>query len=278
MSQINQLILSDSEIRKFLEDSPLYTWREFVMPEPARTTLYIQGIDAHCANCDKERPFHDMRSSGGGAGLSQVMGSHLSSGTSYLQFSCVSCRKEKRIYLVEQVVEGKTVRIQKCGELPRGKIPRDRRLQRFLKKDRENYEKAVLCLSYEYGIAAFAYFRRIIETNIDQLLDLVQEDAKASGEGEATLQALEDLKKESPMNDRIKLANLALPHHLRPDGLNPLGRLYQVLSEGIHTLSEEECLRKARDASECLTFLVSELSNRRESRNRFNTMISKLSD
>lgn len=276
MTQPTQPILNDSEIRKFLEDAPLYSWREFIMPEPARTSLHITGIDAHCGVCDKERPFHVMRSVGGGAGHNQVIVPNLSSGRSHFQFTCVSCHKETRMYSVEQIVEGQTVRIQKYGELPRGKIPRDRRLQNFLKHDRENYEKAVICLSHEYGIAAFAYFRRILETNIGQLLILVEEDAKASGEAPETLQALEELKKESPMSDRIKLANLALPHYLRPSGLNPLGRLYQVLSEGVHNLSEEKCLQKARDTSECLAFLVSELANRRENRDKFKSLISRL--
>lgn len=274
MSQPNLPILSDSEIGKFLEDAPLYSWREFAIPKMTRTSLHINGIDAHCQNCNKQRPFHDLRSFGGGAGVSDRP--RLKSGTSYFQFTCVSCKKDERTYMVEQVVEDEIIRIQKFGELPRGKVPRDPRLQRFLKHDRENYEKAVMCLSHEYGIAAFAYFRRIIETNIGQLIVLVEEDAKASEEAPETLQALEELRKESSMSDRIKLANLALPKYLRPNGLNPLGRLYQVLSEGVHNLPEEECLKKARDTSECLAFLVSELANRRENRDKFKLLISKL--
>ena len=105
----------------------------------------------------------------------------LKSGTSYFEFSCVSCRESHREYLIEQVLNDETIRIQKYGELPRGKLPRDRVLQKFLKDDLDNYEKAVVCLSHEYGIAAFAYFRRIVENNINRLLDLVQEDAQSSG-------------------------------------------------------------------------------------------------
>lgn len=276
MSQPTLPVLSDLEIQTFLQDAPLYSWREFSMPQTERGSLSITQIDAHCENCDKERPFLDMRSRGGGAGSGIVVKPVLKTGTSYFTFSCVSCRKDERTYFVEQVVGEGTIRVQKYGERPRGKVPRDRRLQKFLQGDRENYEKAVLCLSHEYGIAAFAYFRRIIETNIGRLLELVEEDAKASGEGEETLSALQELRKESPMSERIKLANLALPQHLRPDGLNPLGRLYQVLSEGVHNLSEEDCLRKARDTSECLAFLVSELATRRQHREKFKAAVSQL--
>ena len=78
------------------------------------------------------------------------------------------------------------------------------------------------------------------------------------------------------MSEKIRVANLALPLHLQPDGLNPLGRLYQVLSEGVHSLSDDDCLKKARATSECLAFLVSELASRKEHRARFKSMVGQL--
>lgn len=200
----------------------------------------------------------------------------LESGTSYFEFTCVSCRKAHRQYLVEQVLDEENIRLQKYGELPRAKLNRNRELQKFLKDDLDNYEKGVVCLSHEYGVAAFAYFRRIVENNILQLLDLLQEDAESSGGSPEMLEAIDGLRKESPMSDRIKVANLALPNHLKPDGLNPLGRLYQVLSEGVHSMSDAECLSKAKVTSECLAFLVGELASRKEHRNHFKRMVGKL--
>ncbi len=78
------------------------------------------------------------------------------------------------------------------------------------------------------------------------------------------------------MSEKIRIANHALPEHLKPDGLNPLGRLYQVLSEGVHNLSDEECLDRAKATSECLAFLVSELASRKEHRTRFKRMVGDL--
>jgi hypothetical protein len=150
---------------------------------------------------------------------------------------------------VEQVLDEENIRLQKYGELPRPKLIRNRVLQKFLKDDLDNYEKAIVCLSHEYGVAAFAYYRRIVENNINRLLDLVQEDAQSSVDGQATLDAIGELRKDTPMTEKIKIANLVLPSHLKPDGLNPLGRLYQVLSEGVHSLSEAECLVKAKATS-----------------------------
>jgi len=265
--------MTDADIKEFLETAPLYSWRVFKKPPVNRNSLWIKEIDAYCDVCEQIRPFQDFRSRGSGAGMAIKA---LESGTSYFQFSCVSCQKSHREYLVEQVLDEENIRLQKYGELPRSKLVRNRSLQRFLKDDLDSYEKAIVCLSHEYGVAAFAYFRRVVESNISRLLDLIQEDVQSSGIDQATLEAIGELRKESPMSEKIKVANLALPNHLKPDGLNPLGRLYQVLSEGVHSLSEAECLVKAKATSECLTFLVSELATRQEHRNRFKSIVGKL--
>jgi hypothetical protein len=265
--------LTDADIKAFLETAPLYSWREFKKPFANRSSLWISEIDAYCDVCEQLRPFQDLRSRGGGTGMAF---NALKSGTSYFTFSCVSCRKAHREYLVEQVLDDENIRIQKYGELPRSKLVRNRVLQKFLKDDLDNYEKAIVCLSHEYGVAAFAYFRRIVENNINALLDLVQEDAQSSSSDKAILDALGDLRKDAPMSEKIKIANLALPTHLKPDGLNPLGRLYQVLSEGVHSLHDAECLQKAKETSDCLAFLVSELASRAEHRARFKNLVGKL--
>lgn len=265
--------LADTDIKAFLETAPIYLWREFKQPHVNRASLWIKEIDAYCDVCEVQRPFQDLRTSGSGAGLSV---NALKTGTSYFQFSCVSCRKSHREYLVEQILDSGNIRLQKYGELPRSKLPRDRVLQKFLKNDLDNYEKAIICLSHEYGVAAFAYFRRVVENNINNLLDLVQQEAQLSGVDQPTLEAIAGLRTNKPMSEKIKLANLALPSHLKPDGLNPLGRLYQVLSEGVHSLSEAECLAKAKDTSKCLTYLISELATRQEHRAQFKSIVGGL--
>lgn len=265
--------LTDPDIKQFLEEAPLYAWREFKKPHVNRSSLWIKEIDSECEVCEQLRPFQDLRSSGGGSGLAVEA---LKTGTSYFQFTCVSCRKATREFLVEQVVSDETIKMQKYGERPRKPIPRDRVVQRFLKDDLANYEKAVVCLSHEYGVAAFAYFRRVIETNIVRLLDLVQDEVQSSIANPEVANALAELRKESPMSEKIRVANHALPEYLKPDGLNPLGKLYQTLSEGVHALSDEECLARARVTSECLAFLVSELASRKEHRTRFKSMVGQL--
>jgi hypothetical protein len=265
--------LSDIEIKEFLETAPLYTWKEYIKPTVNRSSLWINAIDSFCEKCGEVRPFHDMRSRGGGAGMAVKA---LSTGTSYFEFTCVTCRKERREFLIEQVLNEKTIKIQKYGELPRKSLERDKVLQKFFSDDSEYYEKAVVCLSHGYGIAAFAYFRRIIENNIFKLLDLLKEDSVNATNTDEIQTAIAELKKQSPMSDKIKFANKALPEYLKPSGLNPLGRLYQVLSEGVHSLSDQDCLQKTSEIKECMKYLISELSDRKKNQNRFKSMVGSL--
>ena len=260
--------LFDDEIKEFLENVPLYVWREYDVSAVNRRSLWIEEVDAFCETCGLLRPFHTRTSIGGTSGADR-----LCSDTVCFKFTCVSCRRSHREFHVQLIVGEKTVQLQKYGELPRKKIERSQVLQRFFKDDLDNYEKAAVCLSTGYGIAAFAYFRRVVENNIERLLDLVQEDAKSSSASTKVTAALAELRGHSPMDKKIAIANEALPEYLKPDGLNPLSRLYRVLSEGVHRLSEKECLNKAKATSECLEYLVSELASRKKHRMHFKSMV-----
>ena len=78
------------------------------------------------------------------------------------------------------------------------------------------------------------------------------------------------------MSDKISVANRALPAYLQPDGLNPLGRLYQILSEGVHSMSDSDCLEKAKSIQVCLKYLISELGTRKTNSSSFKSMIGGL--
>lgn len=265
--------LSEEKIKKFLETAALYSWRSFALGDRHWSSLHITQIDDFCEVCEERRPFQDLRSRGGGAGMPTPQ---LETGSSYFVFTCVSCRTERRKFFVEQIVDDQTIKIQKFGELPRRKLPRNRHLQKFLKDDLDNYEKAVACLANEYGVAAFAYFRRVVENNIERLLDMIKEEVDATSSASEISAALEALRADSPMKDKITVANRALPDHLKPDGINPLGRLYKVLSEGVHSLSDAECQKRANTVQECMIFLLAELSSRKAHRKKFKGQVGGL--
>jgi hypothetical protein len=266
--------LTNKEIKKFLEETPLYKWTKFKKPKANRSSLWINEIDAFCDTCETVRPFQDLRNRGGGFGMTFEA---LSTGTSFLTFTCVSCRKDNHEYLVEQVISDDEIKIQKYGQLPRKKLGTDKSLQKFFSDDIGNYEKAVVCLSNGYGIAAFAYLRRIIEANVQKLIILLTEDIKSTDSNPGMLAALDELaRKGTSMTEKITFANKALPEYLKPNGLNPLGQLYKVLSEGVHELSDEDCLEKANNVQDCLKYLINELSSRKVNRDQFSGKVGSL--
>ena|SRR5690554_2499662 len=265
--------LTDQEIKDFLESAPLYARKRYGRPSVNRTSLHIQQIDDHCDVCEERRPFGDIRPRGGGSGMAVP---RLDTGRSYFEFTCLTCRRASRRYYVVQFVTDEHVDIEKAGQYPRPRLPRNRHVQRFMADDAANYEKAIACLANAYGIGAFAYYRRLVEDNIGRLLELVQEDAAASSSGTETLAALKQLGTNCPMAEKLKIANDAVPAHLKPDGLNPLGRLYGALSEGIHSLSEEQCLNQARLIDQCLAFLLAELADRKKHREEFKRSVGGL--
>ncbi len=266
-------ILTDKHIKEFLESAPLYSWQEYKRADLDRNSLWIKEIDAYCKICKQKRPFQDLRSRGGGAGMPIKQ---LTTGQSFFQFTCVSCRKETYEYLVDQIVTDEIIKFQKYGELPRKPLDRDPLLQKFFSNDKDNYEKAVMCLANGYGIAAFAYMRRIIENNINELLDMLKEDIKSTNTDSPLINNLSQLKERTPMKDKIDISNTALPEYLVPSGLNPLGRLYTILSIGIHNDSDESCLERSKTLQECIKYLISELSSKKKNRESFKKLVGSL--
>lgn len=198
------------------------------------------------------------------------------SGVYTYPFKCASCYESEIEIFVEYIVTEKHITLMKYGELPRKKLERSPVLETFFSDDSENLEKATVCLSSGYGVAAFAYYRRIIENNIIKLLDLIKDDVKETENDQGNLEAIEELKDNTPMSEKIKIANKALPRYLIPDGLNPLGSLYKILSEGVHSLPDEKCLEKSQIIKECLIYLVGELATRDKLRKQFTKAVGKL--
>ncbi|MDN7413048.1 hypothetical protein QZM42_31455 [Burkholderia vietnamiensis] len=258
-------------LTEFLENVPMYGKMDFPFPYGSgRLRLHVDEINDICEVCEERRPFQTNMS---GMSVSRED----EAGIYMFGYGCVSCQSTKRLTYVRYVIDGEVLRLEKIGEWPRKKIKRDRNLQKFFKDDLDNFEKATICLANGYGIAAFAYFRRIVESNIDSLVKLVREDAVDSGATVEMIAALDELEKPGiPMSKKIEAANQALPLHLKLNGLNPLGKLYASLSEGVHSSSEEECLKKANAISYCLAFLVGELSTRKKHRESFRSHIADL--
>lgn len=270
-----------SAIKTFLETAPTYTTNKFT-PDSDVTDIDVSQIDVFCHYCKSTRPFNTTKSKGSRPTdtspflLPGQKAPKLNSRLELQKFECVTCQQSYYNFMIRISVSDKTITLEKVGQDPRTALQKDKYLEKFSEHDIDLYRKAMACEANGYGIGAFAYYRRILEKNISSLLDLIKEEANATGQSSEIMQAIEDLRKESPMCDKIEIANKALPPHLLVNGINPLGRLYKILSEGVHSKPDEGCLQIAHQLREALKYLLSELASRKARRETYASQLGTL--
>jgi len=200
-----------------------------------------------------------------------------------MRYLCASCKKYRHIFYVEFGIdktpssESRTFTgwMRKIGQSPTWEIDIDRNLEKALGDDAELYKKGLVCESQSYGIGSYAYFRRITENIIDELLnsitDLLDDEDKSQYQ-----EALEKVKKTRVTEQKIELVQDLLPTSLQPDGYNPLKALHSALSDGIHNKTDEECLELAETIKEILIYLLEEIRSRGDKAKNFSDKMKKL--
>lgn len=256
-----------NDLANFIVNRELYAENEYLFEsKDILKVIYVSQVQNFCKVCDSQKPFMNLASKSEnnqeyfGWPVATII-DHEKSKFKFIRFKCVTCEEETRNYMLYQSINDNKITFLKFGEFPRKDLKHNKQLSKFYKKDKDLYIKASTCLSHGFGVGAFAYMRRIVENNISNLLELI---ADGYDSDESVISALNELKKESPMSDKIEIANNALPSSLKPSGINPLKTIYKVLSEGVHKLSDEECLNKAKQIDQCMLFIISELANHKK--------------
>jgi hypothetical protein len=114
---------------------------------------------------------------------------------------------------------------------------------RLDKEDLDFYKKAIRLRNHGLGIGALAYLRRVVENRINDVLDVLAEAAREHDFAAEELKIIEATKTNHRFDDKITYAANLLPSHLRPKGKpNPIDKLHELTSEGLHSKSEDECL------------------------------------
>ena len=191
------------------------------------------------------------------------------------EYRCSACRNFLWTFFVRFGDDYES--ITKIGQWPPWSIEVDPALAKMLGNHAAAYKKGLVCESQSYGIGGFAYYRRIVESIIDRLLDEIG-DLIPSSERATYQQALGEAKKTSVAKEKIELVKDLLPPILRPDGMNPLALLHSILSAGLHDRSDDECLEDAQSIREILVFLVNQVLQSKESRKSFTAGMRKLLD
>jgi hypothetical protein len=190
-------------------------------------------------------------------------------------YQCEACKKNRITFYLFIAEDLKS--IIKVGQFPPWEIKIDKNLDKVLAKHAKIFKKGLVCESQGYGIGAFAYYRRIVEDIIDELLISIK-DLIGSSEKEIYEAALKEVAKTRVAQDKIDLVRELLPPILMPDGYNPLGVLHSKLSEGLHAETDEDCLEIAGTIRDILIFLVNQIIQSKESAKSFTTGMKKILD
>lgn len=222
-------------------------------------------ISMHCEICNSNQTFKLEHLS-----VSSVQVPYLnfpSKGEIFtLNYLCAGCSAFMRVFLVK--VSDNCDYAIKVGQYPGIDISIEKDVEKSLGKYVDIFKKGRICEAQGYGIGAYSYYRRIVESLIDELLDGIPELLDNEKKDEY-LKALEKTKNLQHTSEKIEIVKDLLPPILTADGLNPLGALYGILSEGIHNNSDDECIYVAGEIRTILIFLLKEVISLKHSRKEY---------
>lgn len=184
---------------------------------------------------------------------------------SFLRYRCRNCDKTTKVFALQlswpRVLLGETlphINAYKLGELPPFGPSTPARLVSMLGPDRDYFLKGRRAESQGMGIAAFAYYRRVIENQKNRILG---EFVKVATKLNSPTSMIEDLlaaTKQIQFSTSVEAIKHGIPEALLIGGHNPLTLLHSALSEGLHARTDEDCLELATT----VRIVMSELAER----------------
>lgn len=195
-------------------------------------------------------------------------------------YMCRNCDAECITYFLRWKETAAGGAFVKVGQFPPlSHHPPKELASRLDEADRDFYRKALDSRNFSYGLGAVAYLRRVIENRVDDLLDLLVEAVKED-EGEIRPEILEDVKRvkeDRRIENKLDVARKLLPPRLKR-GHDPLGDLYDLVSDAIHRRSEEECIDVFDAAKNAFEYLFTELERERITREQYHESLKTLKE
>jgi hypothetical protein len=279
---------NEERFKSFLVEKPLYVKITKELPEH-NYQLYPDMLLMDCSICKSTRPFHKPKYRKGIPWMGSIKTSipkgdtssintdsespSLKAGVCAVEYSCTGCETEEFWCWLE--INANDNWIRKIGQVPPWSKKLDKNLEKFIDSQKDYFRKGLICESQGYGIGAYAYYRRIVENVIDDLLNSIETLIEPL-EKEKYSVALEEVKKTIVAKEKIALIKDLLPPVLRPEGLNPLSILHSSLSDGIHNELDEKCLEFAQHIREVLVFLTNQITIHNESSKVFTESMRKI--
>ena len=272
--------ISDIELSNFLAEAPLYSKVEFFNDRSRELNFNIftffseKPIKTFCPVDKDFQTFKIPKQYGKDLTMANKAyddGNFQKDGTYSCSFQltarCQFCNNQINYLLNIFTTEPRSsdhiwpiVYLRKAGQLPALNRRPDKEIYNYLTEaDKDFYGKALASLSHGYGIGAYAYLRRIVENEIRRLVvDISELDYENAAK---VKEAFKNFEANHQMNTLIDTIYPLLPSSLREMGQNPLKALYQQTSEGIHEMTEDQCIEKAQYIDKLMQFVIRRVSS-----------------
>lgn len=196
----------------------------------------------------------------------------------FITYRCRNCRKMTKTYALWVFLgeDEKNGEVYKLGEHPSFGPPTPARLISLIGSEKEYFLKGRRAENQGLGIAAFAYYRRGIESQKNRILD---EIIKVSEKVSAPKEVLEDLsraKQETQFSKAVDAVKHGVPQTLLLNGHNPLTLLHSALSEGLHAQTDEQCLELATSIRVVMADLAERLAQALKDEAELNDVLGRL--
>ena len=182
----------------------------------------------------------------------------------YVSYRCSNCGKTYKTYSlrarIDKIGESQGV-CYKFGEYPPYGPHVSPKLLRLIQPDSEMFNQGRRCENQGLGIGAFAYYRRVVEKQKDRILGKIVEVSEASGVPQDKINILRAAIRENQFRKALNMAKNGIPDSLLISGQNPMLLLHRALSQGVHELSDKECLELASSVRVVLGKLSEKLSD-----------------
>lgn len=266
--------------KKFLEEYPLYKKKKIELISCnngfyAWYKIPSPSINYQCPNCGSSQTYNITEEFDEEQSVEKIIATNY-----HVQYKCDGCRESKIEYFINLSMPDNSdyhkVFVQKIGQFPAWSIKTDNTIDKMLGEYKDLYKKGLICQSQSYGIGSYAYFRRIAENIIDKLLYLIPNLIESNEDKIKFSEALNEVKKTHVTEKKIELIKDLLPLSLRPNNINPLKILHSALSNGIHNKTDEECMERAEEIKNVLTFLTNQIIKAEEDKRTFTENMKKL--
>jgi len=198
----------------------------------------------------------------------------------YVTYVCRNCRMTWETFSLSAAYSNETKKwtVEKYGELPPFGPPTPTRAMTLIGGERDLYLMGRRCENQGMGIGAFVYYRRVIESQKNRILDELTRVVSRISPGDAVLADIEAAKKEGQFTKAIQTIKHALPQSLFINGHNPLTLLHSALSEGVHEHNDHECLELASSVRTVLFEFAERLGQALKEEAELNAAINRLAN